>query len=191
MPTVERPALGLWKKLGPGLVRGASEDDRGGMGTYGVAGAAWGYGTLWTAVLTLPLMVAVQLVCARIGMVCGIGLTGAIRRHYPQWLLTSICLVLLSANVFNIAADLAGMADAIAMLVAIPELVSVPLLGVAIIAFTIFSRYETFAKYVKWSKLELLSYVAASLLARPDWREALRRSSFPQINWPLCSLTIL
>ncbi len=191
MPTVERPALGLWKKLGPGLVTGASDDDPSGIATYAVAGAAWGYATLWTAVLTLPLMVAVQLVCARIGMVCGIGLTGAIRRHYPQWLLTSICLVLLSANVFNIAADLAGMADAIAMLVAIPELVSVPLLGVAIIAFTIFSRYETFAKYVKWSTLVLLSYVAASLLARPDWREALRRSFFPQIHWSRGYVTML
>jgi NRAMP (natural resistance-associated macrophage protein)-like metal ion transporter len=173
----------IWKKLGPGLVTGASDDDPSGIATYAVAGAAWGYGTLWTAVLTLPLMVAVQLVCARIGMVCGTGLTGALRRHYPRWLLTSICLVLLAANIFNIAADLAGMADAITMFAPISSLASVPAIGAAIIAFTILTRYDTFARYVKWSTLVLLSYVAAAALAHPDWREALVRSVVPEVQW--------
>ncbi len=183
--------LSFWKRLGPGLVTGASDDDPSGIATYAVAGAAWGYGTLWTAVLTLPLMVAVQLVCARIGMVCGIGLTGALRRHYPRWMLTAICLVLLSANVFNIAADLAGMADAVAMFAPIPVLVSVPLIGGAIIAFTIFTRYGTFSSYVKWSTLVLFSYAVASVLARPDWREALLRSFVPQFQWSRAYVTTI
>ena len=99
-------------KLGPGLITGASDDDPSGIATYAVAGASLGYATLWTAVWTLPLMVAVQLTCARIGMVTGGGLTRALRRRYPAWLLYAICVLLASANVFNIGADLGGMADA-------------------------------------------------------------------------------
>ena len=155
-------------KLGPGLVTGASDDDPAGIATYAVAGASSGYATLWTAVLTLPLMIAVQLVCAHIGMVCGIGLTGALRRHYPRWLLWAVCTVLLAANVFNIGADLAGMADAVTMLVSVPRIVSVPLLGVAIVVFTISTSYVTFARWVKWSTLVLFSYIAAAILAKPD-----------------------
>ena len=176
-------------KLGPGLVTGASDDDPSGIATYAVAGAAFGYATLWTAVLTLPLMVAVQLVCARIGMVCGVGLTGALRRHYPRPLLYAICLLLLIANVFNIAADFGGMADAVAMLTGIPSLIAVPALGGAIVSFTIFTRYVTFAKYVKWSTLVLLSYLAAAVLAHPDWRTALYRTIVPDILWSRPYLT--
>src|SRR5262250_2347846 len=96
----------LWKRLGPGLVTGASDDDPGGIATYTVAGASFGYATLWTAIVTFPLMAAVQLVCARIGLVSGTGLTGALRRHYPRRLLVIVCVMLVGANVFNIAADL-------------------------------------------------------------------------------------
>src|SRR5437773_11372693 len=110
------PSLAFLKKLGPGLVTGASDDDPSGIATYAVAGASLGYATLWTAVLTTPLMIAVQLICARIGMVCGVGLTGALRRHYSPVLLGSVCVLLFAANVFNIGADLRGMADAAEML---------------------------------------------------------------------------
>ena len=123
----------ILKKLGPGLVTGASDDDPAGIATYAVAGASTGYSTLWTALLTLPLMVAVQLVCARIAMVCGIGLTGALRRHYARPILWAVCLLLFGANVFNAGADPAAMADAVSMLTRVPPLVSVPLLGVGII----------------------------------------------------------
>src|SRR5436309_9471110 len=149
------PRLSFLKKLGPGLVTGASDDDPSGIATYAVAGASFGYATLWTALLTLPLMVAVQLVCARIGMVTGIGLTGALRRHYPRWLLYAICVLLLSANIFNIGADLGGMADALALLSGAPHLFSVLLFGAAIVVFTIYSSYATFARYVKWATLVL------------------------------------
>src|SRR5215510_7242578 len=105
------PGVSLWARLGPGLITGASDDDPGGIATYTVAGASFGYATLWTAVVTFPLMVAVELICARIGLVCGVGLTGAIRRRHPRVVLAVICGLLAGANVFNIAADLAGMAD--------------------------------------------------------------------------------
>jgi len=183
------PSLAFLKKLGPGLVTGASDDDPSGIATYAVAGASFGYATLWTAVLTLPLMIAVQLVCARIGMVSGIGLTGALRRHYPRWLLYAICVLLLVANVFNIGADLAGMADAVSMLAGIPAFVSIPALGGAIVFFTIYARYVTFARYVKWSAFVLFSYIVSAILAHPNWRAGLFRTVVPQIEWSSAYIT--
>src|ERR1700686_4058043 len=91
--------------LGPGLITGAADDDPSGISTYSVAGAAYGYATLWIALLTFPLMVAVQLMCARLGMVTGHGLASAVRIHYPRWVLWGSCLIILIANVINIGAD--------------------------------------------------------------------------------------
>ena len=183
--------MSFLKKLGPGLVTGASDDDPSGIATYAVAGARFGYATLWTALLTLPLMIAVQLVCARIGMVSGVGLTGALRRHYPRWLLYAICVLLLVANIFNIGADLGGMADAVSMLTGIPAFVSVPLLGVAIIIFTTYTSYVTFAKYVKWSTFVLFSYILSAVLSHPDWRAGLYRTVVPDIRWSSAYLTTI
>jgi NRAMP (natural resistance-associated macrophage protein)-like metal ion transporter len=182
-PVVPSLVPSLWERLGPGLVTGASDDDPSGIATYAVAGAQWGYATLWTAVLTLPLMVAVQLVCARIGMVCGVGLTGALRRHYPRPLIATICIVLLGANIFNIGADIGGMADAVSLVVPIPAVLSVPLFGVAIVLFTVLTSYSTFARYVKWSTLVLFSYIFASILARPNWTIGLWRTIVPEWHW--------
>ena len=183
--------LAFLKKLGPGLVTGASDDDPSGIATYAVAGASFGYATLWTAVLTLPLMVAVQLVCARIGMVSGVGLTGALRRHYPRALLYTICVLLVTANTINIGADLGGMADAITMLSGAPRIVSVLLFGGAIVTFTIYASYATFAKYVKWSTLVLFSYIVSAVLAHPDWRTGLYRTVVPELQWSSSYLTTI
>src|SRR4030095_14042264 len=131
------------------------------------------FATLWTAVLTLPLMIAVQLVCARIGMVCGVGLTGALCRHYPRAMLVAICVMLLGANIFNIAADLSGMADAAQMLTGLPAPVGVLLFGAATVVFTVYSSYATFSKYVKWTTLALLAYIVAAFFSQPRWSEAL------------------
>src|SRR2546426_10807185 len=114
------PLVRYFQTLGPGLVTGASDDDPSGIATYSVAGASYGYGLLWTALFTFPLMAAIQLVCARIGLVTGRGLAGAVRNHYPRPLLFGACALLLVANVFNIAADLGGMAEAGAMLTGLP-----------------------------------------------------------------------
>lgn len=181
--------LAFLKKLGPGLVTGASDDDPSGIATYAVAGAAFGYSTLWTAALTLPVMIAVQLVCARIGMVSGAGLTGALRGHYPRWLLYAISVLLLGANIFNIGADLGAMADAASMLTGVPAIVSVPAFGAAIIVFTIYTSYATFAKYVKWSTLVLFSYIASAILSHPDWRAGLYRTFVPDLRWSSAYLT--
>src|SRR4029077_9361426 len=98
--------------LGPGLITGAADDDPSGISTYSVAGAAYGYGTLWIALLTFPLMASVQLMCARLGIVTGKGLAAAVRSQFPRWVLWGACSILVAANVINIGADLGGMAEA-------------------------------------------------------------------------------
>src|SRR5512138_719536 len=116
-----RSSLTKWPRrilsvLGPGLIAGAADDDPSGIATYSIAGARFGTSLLWTALLTWPLMAAVQMTCARIGMVTGHGLAGALRRKFPRPLLVAAASALLVANTINIAADLAGMADAAEML---------------------------------------------------------------------------
>jgi len=177
------PLVRYFKVLGPGLVTGASDDDPAGIATYSIAGATFGYLTLWTALLTLPLTIAVQLVCARIGLVSGRGLAGAVRRHYPRGFLYFACLVLLVANVFNISADLAGMADAVEMLTGVPSLPFVAVFGVLVIAATVYTRYATFARYMKWLTAILFAYVVTAFLVQPQWSAALRATFIPHLSW--------
>jgi hypothetical protein len=101
----------FFSNLGPGLTTGAADDDPSGISTYSVTGAAFGYTPLWTALFSFPLMAAVQIMCARLGMVTGLGLAGVIRVRYPRGILWGACALLVVANIVNIAADLGGMAD--------------------------------------------------------------------------------
>src|SRR5207247_11435785 len=177
------PLVRYFKLLGPGLVTGASDDDPSGITTYSIAGASLGYSMLWTALATFPLMAAVQLICARIGLVTGRGLAGALRHHYPRTFLYAACLLLLAANVFNIAADLAGMGESAKMLTGLPTLVFVPLFGVGIMLGTVYTSYATFARYLKWMTAMLFSYIAAAFIAGPNWRAVLHASVVPEIRW--------
>jgi len=136
-------------------------------------------------------MVAVQLICARIGLVTGHGLAGAIRGHYPRPLLYSACLLLLIANVFNIAADLAGMADATQMLTGVPSLLSIPVFGAVILLATVYLNYARFAQYLKWLTAVLLAYVLAAFLARPDWGRVAVATFTPRLAWDSTYITTL
>src|SRR4029079_10986105 len=111
-PPARNPVRRFFSALGPGLITGAADDDPSGVATYSVAGARLGTSLLWTAAITWPLMATVQMMCARIGMVTGQGLAGAMRRKLPRSLLILFSILLLVANTINIASDLAGMADA-------------------------------------------------------------------------------
>src|SRR3982751_5904024 len=111
----------FFAELGPGLITGAADDDPSGIATFSVAGASFGYGPLWTALCSFPLMAAVQLMCSRLGMVSGLGLAAVVRRRYSRWVLWGTCTLLLVANVINIAADLGGMAEATEMVTGIPS----------------------------------------------------------------------
>ena len=185
------PLVRYFRILGPGLVTGASDDDPSGITTYSVAGASLGYGMLWTALATFPLMAAVQLICARIGLVTGRGLAGTIRRHYPRPFLYVACLLLLVANVFNIGADLAGMADATHMLTGVPPLVSVPMFGLAVLLATVYLTYARFAQYLKWLTGVLFAYVLAALLAKPDWRQVAVATVVPSLRGDALYVTTL
>jgi NRAMP (natural resistance-associated macrophage protein)-like metal ion transporter len=167
--------------LGPGVVTGAADDDPSGIATYSVAGAQLGTSLLWTALLTWPLMAAVQMMCARIGMVTGEGLAGALRKRFPQSVVVGAAVALLIANTINIAADLSGMADAGQMLTGINSHLLVPLFGIAIAAATIYLRYYQIAAILKWLALVLVAYVITAFLVHPHWSSVVRDTLIPNI----------
>src|SRR2546430_15092731 len=127
--------------LGPGLVTGAADNDPSGIATYSIAGAQLGMSLLWTALVTWPLMAFIQLMCARIGMVTGRGLAGALRQRCPRWLLLIAAAALLSANIITIGADLAGMSDAAKMLIGLGTRLLTIIFGASISLTLIFFRY--------------------------------------------------
>jgi Mn2+/Fe2+ NRAMP family transporter len=137
-------------RLGPGLITGAADDDPSGISTYSVTGAAFGYAPLWTALFSFPLMTAVQMMCARLGMVTGEGLAGVIRRRYPRWVLWSACALLVIANTVNIGADLGSMAKVTEMVTGIPSMYLAPVYALVIGSFLIWSSYYAIAEGAGW-----------------------------------------
>ncbi len=171
----------FFAKLGPGVVTGAADDDPSGISTYSVTGATFGLTQLWTVFLTFPLMCAVQIMCARLGLIAGEGLAATLRRRYPPWVLIGACSLLVFANVVNIGADLSGMAESMEMVTGLHKWVWVPLFAIGSIVSMIFWSYRRLAQIFKWLTLALFSYVIAAFLARPDWPAVLRATFVPQI----------
>jgi len=171
----------FFSALGPGLTTGAADDDPSGVTTYSVTGARFGTSLLWTALLTWPLMGAVQMMCARIGMVTGEGLAGAMRKKFPKWLLVVFSVALLLANTINIAADLSGMADAAEMLTGLNSHYFVVLFGAGIAWATIRLRYYQIAGVLKWLALVLFAYVITAFSIGPDWASVVRDTFIPSV----------
>jgi len=159
----------FWKSLGPGIVTGAADDDPSGIATYSVAGAQFGTALLWTALFTWPLMLAVQTMCARIGMVTGQGIAGALRHKFPRPVLLIAAISLFIANTINVGADLTGMADAAELLTGVNSRIWVIVLGVGIATATIRLRYATLARGLKWLALTLVAYAITALYVGPTW----------------------
>ena len=170
------------RALGPGVTSGAADDDPSGIATYSIAGAQLGTSMLWTAWLTWPLMAAVQMTCARIGMVTGMGLAGAFRAKFPRWVVGVLSLALLIANTINIASDLAGMADAAEMLGGGSSHIYVIVFGVGICLATVRLRYHQIANVLKWLALVLFAYVITAFVVKPDWGSVMKASITP--SWP-------
>jgi|SRR5579871_614608 len=170
-------------RLGPGLITGAADDDPSGISTYSVTGAAFGYAPLWTALFSFPLMTAVQMMCARLGMVTGRGLAGVIRAHYPRWVLWGACALLLAANTVNIGADLGGMGKVTEMVTGVKSLYWTPLYAVTIGSFMIWWSYYSIARIFKWLTLVLFAYVFAAFFAKPDWGAVLHATLIPHVEW--------
>ena len=175
------PFARFWRTLGPGLITGAADDDPSGITTYSLAGAQFGTSMLWMAVVSWPLMWAVQLMCARVGMVTGRGLMAAMRERFPRPLLFVVCGALFFANSINIGADLAGMADAAELLSGVNSHVWVIAFGVAILWATVQLRYAQVANVLKWLALMLSAYVITALLSRPNWAAVLRDTFIPHL----------
>lgn len=178
-------------RLGPGLITGASDDDPSGIGTYTQAGAALGFATLWTAIVTLPLMFVVQHVCAKVGMCSGRGLAGVLRKYYPRWILYPVVTGLVFANTINAGTDIAAIAAAINMFVPLPIYAIVVPVAVAIVVLQIWGSYRLIVRIFKWLTLSLFAYVIAAFLARPDWSAVLHSTVIPHISFDQAYLTTI
>jgi len=170
----------LGHTFGPGLITGAADDDPSGISTYSQAGAAYGYGLLWTALVTWPLMIAVQLMCARIGTVAREGLACVLREHYSARVLWFACGLLLAANTVNIAADLGGMGAAAELLTGVPSQIFVPVFAALVLGLLVFASYAVMTRFLKWLTWSLFAYVVAAFLAHPRLSEVIRGTLLPQ-----------
>ncbi len=152
----------LWQVLGPGLITGAADDDPRGIATYSQAGAQFGFQLAWTLVLTYPLMVVIQAICARIGRTTGKGIAGNLRTHYPSWLFQSVVALLFVANTLNNSADLGAMGEAMGLLAPrAPAWVYVGGFGAVCGAAQIVLEYTRYVALLKWLTLSLFAYFAA------------------------------
>lgn len=176
---------------GPGVVTGASDDDPSGIATYSITGAQTGYSLLWTSLLTLPLNVGVQEMCARIGLVTGGGLATVLRRHYSRRLLLVLVSLLFVANTVNIGADIAAVAAGFNLLFGVPERAAIVPVGLAIAVTEIVVPYRVFATYLKLLTLVLFAYVLDAFFASPDWAAAARATFLPHVKLDAAFVTTL
>jgi NRAMP (natural resistance-associated macrophage protein)-like metal ion transporter len=170
----------FFRSLGPGLVTGASDDDPSGIATYTQAGVGFGFATLWIALFTTPLMIAVQEMCARIGLVAKTGLTSVFLRKFPRWLVMIALLLLAGANVFNIGADLSMMASSAKLLIPLPIGVWLVFFTVLTLCCQIFIPYRIYARYLKWLTMSLLAYIFVALVIHLPWAEVWLATWMPQ-----------
>ncbi|MDM0111390.1 Nramp family divalent metal transporter [Variovorax sp. J22R133] len=172
-----------WRKLGPGLITGAADDDPSGIATYSQAGAQFGYGVGWTLLFTFPLMMGIQLASARIGRVTGKDLTETFARFCPQWLVASLVLLLVVANVINLGADLSAMgAAATLVLPGAPGWYALAF-GTLSLTLQVFLPYQRYVRILKWLTLSLFAYVAVVFVVRVDWVAAMKGTFAPHFQW--------
>lgn len=167
--------------LGPGLVTGAADDDPSGIGTYSQVGAQFGYGLAWTMFFGFPLLVSIQAICARIGATTGRGIAQNLREHYPAWLLRTVVVLLLIANVINLGADLGAMGAVLALVIPGPVLLFTIAFGVASVLLEVFVSYSRYARILKWTTLSLFAYVGVVFVADVPWSMAIYDILIPQM----------
>ena len=178
-----RTLLAKLQALGPGLITGAADDDPSGISTYSVAGASTGLSMLWLAVLTTPMMAVIQGMCARIGMVTGLGLAANIKKSVPAWAAYTMALAVIAANTFNVGADFAGMSASAHLVVPwIPVPVWVLVFGAMLFAAMMYLSYQRLAAVIKWLTLSLFAYVVAAFVVRPNWWTVLRHLVVPEVH---------
>jgi NRAMP (natural resistance-associated macrophage protein)-like metal ion transporter len=179
----------LFLTIGPGVVTGASDDDPSGIGTYSQMGAQFGFNMLWTMLLTFPLMVAIQAICARIGRVTGQGIGANLREHYPRWLLYLMVSLLLVANILNIGADLSAMGAALQLLLPGNVIIYTLLFGIASLLAQLWIPYHRYVSVLKWLCLSLFAYFAVIFAVKVPWSTVLLKTFLPTISLKPAYLT--
>ncbi|MEY3846532.1 MAG: hypothetical protein RJA66_799 [Actinomycetota bacterium] len=182
---------GYFHRLGPGIVTGAADDDPSGIGTYSQAGAAAGYGFLWSTIWLLPLAFATQEACARLALVTGKGLAAIIRATLPRWVLIIAVILVSVANTVNIAADLGSMAAALRLLVPIDQVVGVVGFAILVAVLEIAIPYHRYAKVLRWLCLSLVAYVLVLFVAQVNWNTVAVATILPKIDLNRSSLELL
>jgi NRAMP (natural resistance-associated macrophage protein)-like metal ion transporter len=180
-----------WSRLGPGLITGAADDDPSGIATYSQAGAQLGYTVGWTLLLTFPLMVGIQLASARIGRVTGKNLTETFARLCPRWMVASLVLLLVAANVINLGADLSAMGDAAALVLPGHAAWFAVGFGLLSLLLQVFLPYRRYVRVLKWLTLSLFAYVGVVFAVHVDWPAALRGTFAPALQWNRAYITTM
>lgn len=171
------------RALGPGLITGASDDDPGGIGTYSAVGAKFGLSILWMAAWLLPMMLAIQETCARIGIVTNKGLAAVLKQYFKKRTVMGAVLLLMIANVVNIGADLGAMAASLEMISGIDYALGAIFFAVVIILLEVFVKYHLYVKVLKWLTLSVFAYIIAGFMTHPDWIVIFKNSFIPQISF--------
>lgn len=169
------------RALGPGLITGASDDDPSGLGTYSSVGAKFGLTIIWMAAWLLPIMLAIQETCARIGIVTNKGLASVLKKYYHRWVVLGLVLLLIIANVVNIGADLGAMAASAHMLTGINYYLAAIVFAVFIVLIEILVEYHLYAKVLKWLSISVFSYIVAGFAIHPEWLLILKQSFIPRL----------
>ena len=171
------------RHVGPGVITGAADDDPSGIATYTQAGAQFGTGLLWTVFLSLPFMIAIQLVSARIGRVTGKGVAANLREHTPRPFLMTMVALLVIANTINIAADISAMGEALQLVVGGGEHFHAVAFGVITVLLQVFVPYRKLAPILKWLTLFLFAYVVAVFMVKVPWGQVLHDLVIPKLQW--------
>jgi len=171
------------KALGPGLITGAADDDPSGIGTYSSVGAKFGLGLLWAAFWLLPFMMAVQETCARIGIVTNKGLSGVLKKHYKKIVVAFFIVLLITANIVNIGADISAMAASLKLLIPINFILAAIIFAAFIIIIEVAIPYRLYAKFLKWLTLFLFSYIITGFIIHPAWLDIFKQALVPNLKF--------
>ncbi len=181
-----------WRKIGPGVVTGAADDDPSGIATYSQAGAQYGFTYLWTALFTFPFMGVVQEMCARIGIVTGKGLAGSIRTYCPSYILYIATIALIFANTFNIGADISAVGEVVNLIFpTVPSYMAVILFTASSLLLQVFIPYKKYARYLKYLSFVLIVYIIAGLIVPVSWGNVLSSTFIPQLSFNKDSILLI
>ena len=189
--TIGQRFLDWSRRLGPGLITGAADDDPSGIATYSQAGAQFGLQMLWTVVFTYPLMTAIQSISARIGRVTGQGLAANMATVFPRWLVSLLVLLLFVANTVNIGADLLAMGAVANLLVGGPLFPFALGFAVLSLGLQVFVPYHRYVHVLKWLTLTLFAYVATVFTLEIDWGAVALATVWPRVEWNAATFTVI